>query len=66
MSQANRMSDNGKIKTETARQFMDTYILADTDKVKKYIFFFSKSKHLKRQLGFPMSNVMFFGIKEVS
>ena len=34
MSQVNRMSDNGKIKTETARQFMDTYILADTDKVK--------------------------------
>ena len=34
MSQVNRMSDNGKIKTETARQFMDTYILADTNKVK--------------------------------
>jgi len=32
MSQVNRMSDNGKIKTETARQFMDTYILADTNK----------------------------------
>ena len=53
MSQVNRMSGNRKIKTETARQFMDTYILADTDKVKRIHFFFSKSKHLKHQLGFP-------------